>query len=207
MPAKKVITPGDRFGPLTVLNEEEHLKRHSKRKFRCLCDCGSVRTVEMAHFRAGTCGCRKHLTKHGHYSPDDEFFSEYNIWKGMLFRCEDKSNPRYGGRGISVCERWRSFENFIADMGERPDGTTLDRIDNDGDYEPANCRWATRADQARNRRTTFRVSIEGVERPLIEWCDIYGIGWSTARARIKKGWSPEQAVKTPVSSARRCSAN
>jgi hypothetical protein len=95
------------------------------------------------------------VSTHGHTSHKGEWSPTYRSWRSMLSRCLYKSQPgwaNYGGRGISVCKHWRTFENFLADMGERPDGLTLDRIDPDGNYEPDNCRWATWTEQRRNRR-------------------------------------------------------
>ncbi len=135
-------------------------------KVLCRCECSAERSVLVANLIAGrskSCGClnkelvtersRRRETTHGHAGGGQS--PTYQTWRGMIQRC---TNPNYsgweyyGGRGIGVCERWCEFANFIADMGERPDGLTLDRIDSDGNYEPANCRWATPAQQTANRR-------------------------------------------------------
>lgn len=110
-------------------------------------------------------------------------------------------NPRnpqfgdYGGRGITICERWESFENFLADMGEGPSNKSIDRIDNNGNYEPGNCRWATQSEQSRNRRSTHLLTHEGVTLSLIEWSERSGINLATLLTRIKHGWSPADALQ------------
>jgi hypothetical protein len=123
-------------------------------------------------------------------------------WQGMLGRCYRKSHDKYhcyGGRGIAVCDRWRrSFPNFFADMGVKPTPKhEIDRIDNDGPYSPENCRWATRKENARNRRTSRWIEYQGQRKTLAEWADITGIGWSTIRMRLNRGESAEKALTTP----------
>ena len=121
----------------------------------------------------------------------------YCSWQSMLKRCR---NPRtvqwkwYGGRGIKVCERWLSFETFLADMGERPAGASLDRIDNDGNYEPGNVRWATRYEQAMNRRCVLRLTAAGVCLTVVEWSSRTGIKKGTIRMRLLRGWPVERAI-------------
>lgn len=124
-------------------------------------------------------------------------------WHNMLYRCYKPGNPRYaryGGRGIQVCRRWRfNFRAFIADMGPMPGpGYTLDRLDNDGDYEPANCRWATKADQAKNRSNTRRFEIDGQTRCLAEWARALRLSPTTIARRLRLGWPPRVAILTPT---------
>lgn len=135
--------------------------------------------------------------------------AEYKIWRGMLGRCLNKTNPAwmdYGGRGIGVCDRWRSFENFLADMGRRPDGLSLDRIDNNKGYSPDNCRWATRKEQARNRRSSAMIEYKGECRALVEWAEITGISVSAITQRLRAGWDVEMALTVPQRHRRRCLA-
>jgi len=138
--------------------------------------------------------------KHGHTS--GRFSPTYHSWATMHQRCSNKKTTHYrhyGGRGIAVCDRWVSFENFLADMGERPEGTSLDRINNDGPYSPENCRWATRAQQARNSSQTKLIRLGEETRPLVEWCSLLGISINTVRCRVKKhGYTYEDALTKPV---------
>lgn len=135
----------------------------------------------------------------------NEFFA---TWFSMMQRCYNKKNhnyERYGGRGISVCEEWHNPERFFewakSTIGHKTKSYTVDRIDNNGSYCPENCRWATPKEQVRHRRDTITIEIGGEIRPFAEWCEIYGVPYNTARMRIiDRGWSPEEAVKTPVRS-------
>jgi hypothetical protein len=118
----------------------------------------------------------------------------------MMQRCyntERDSYPKYGGRGIKVCDRWHDFRNFEADMSPRPDNTSLDRIDNEGDYEPSNCRWATRTEQARNRMSNVPLEFEGVTKLECEWCEEKGMKPGAIRKRLRRGWTVEQAISLP----------
>lgn len=130
----------------------------------------------------------------------------YRSWAGMIQRCTNFSDPRYkdyGGRGILVCNRWRSFQNFFKDMGNRPEGTTLDRIDNNGNYEPENCRWATPKEQSRNTSFNHLITHNGKTQSLVSWADETGINQRTLYARISRlGWSIEKALTVPTAKKR-----
>lgn len=153
---------GRRFGRLVV--EAKAASVRGRAGWRCRCDCGQTLVVCGDDLRGGgtrSCGCLHHesvthnglLTRHGHAR--GRRTPEYRSWRGMMQRCYDqhcRAYKWYGARGISVCARWHRFEAFLEDMGSRPDGLTLDRIDNDGNYEPGNCRWVTMKEQLRNRR-------------------------------------------------------
>jgi hypothetical protein len=209
------VQPGDRFGHLVVVEElPQRTCPGGKRKrvMSCRCDCGEVRPVMLANLTSGnttSCGCFRdkatgdRLRTHG-----KRHTTEFRVWSLMRNRC---SNPRtlgyadYGARGITVCDRWRhahgGFENFLADMGPRPNGTSLDRRDNDGNYEPGNCRWATRQEQARNKRSNVRLTVDGVTKTAVEWAEVVGIDAKIIRQRVANGWDARRAVMTPVGRA------
>lgn len=192
-----------RFGRLTVIGPSI-LKAHA---IECLCDCGKIRHVFASNLRLGktsSCGCfrneqcRAATTTHGMSQS-----RTHDIWTGMKTRCFNANRevfPHYGGRGIRVCERWLKFENFLEDMGEAPNGLTLDRFPNlDGDYEPGNCRWATKKQQARNRTSSKSFTHNGTTKLIVEWAEDFCIGYHALYNRlIKHGWSFEDAVSTPV---------
>lgn len=140
------------------------------------------------------------MTRHGHNRRGHRS-ATYMIWSQMVDRCRNQRHPRfddYGGRGITVCARWLNFENFLADMGERPLGLSLDRKKNDQGYCKRNCRWATRSQQARNRRTSHILRIDGAARCLADWCDHFGIDARTVHARMRRGMPATEAVAIPA---------
>lgn len=143
--------------------------------------------------------------KHGHARHGFET-TEYRIWAAMKDRCSNPNNPHYhnyGGRGIKVCDRWLVFESFLADVGLRPEGLSLDRFPNtDGDYEPTNFRWATRKEQTDGRRTTVMLTYNGETLPLRIWSERMDINrWTLWDRVIRRKWSDEKALTTPVKKA------
>lgn len=200
--AKKLISEGDVFGKWTVISEMFRVRNTTG--VLCRCECGNVRSVECTEMRCGrstSCGCKGATFAHGH-KPRDEASITYNSWQSMKTRCGVTGKrffKNYKGRGITVCKQWETFDVFLRDMGERPTlDHTLDRIDNNGNYEPGNCRWATRKEQSRNTRTNRLITISGVTKCLTDWCQETGVGRSIASSRICRGWSPEKAVTVPA---------
>ena len=190
---------GRRFGRWTVLG-----KTDTRTMWECRCDCGTLRAVNAKNMQSGgskSCGClhrqiaAESSRTHGAYGTP-----LHTRWLSMLSRVTNPNQQRtwanYGGRGITVCDRWRKFENFAEDMGPTfVPGLELDRIDNDGGYEPGNCRWATLKEQARNRRNNRRVEVDGLTLTAQEWGERLGINPDNIRRRLRDGWSVERALE------------
>lgn len=195
---------GQRFGRLTAI-ERDRTTKSRKPAWNCRCDCGNEITVYGVYLRNGStksCGCLSiDLLKERSKTHGMSKSRLYGIWAGIKSRCKNpqrKKFPDYGGRGIKVCEEWdNSFEAFrdwaIAN-GYRDD-LTIDRKDNDGDYDPSNCRWITTKQQSNNRRSNINITHRGETHNLTEWSSITGIPMGTIRRRIERGWSPEEALK------------
>lgn len=135
-------------------------------------------------------------TKHGLLN---DHAKTYRVWKDMRQRCLNPKNASYadyGGRGIGICARWDDFAAFLGDMGDRPDGMSLDRLDVNGGYEPSNCRWATDVEQAGNRRSSRLIEWRGECKPLQQWCREFGIEHSKVRYRLKAGWPLDLAFSS-----------
>lgn len=223
MPAHRKDLIGCKFGRLVVTGEvspsirasaSARCGRKQYRRFSCICECGSEKIVEGRCLTNGgtrSCGClgKDHPNRllHGQ-SVGGKTTPEYNAWRGMKKRCDNPKPKyrRYSGRGIEVCPRWRNgeghlsgFDCFLLDMGIRPSPIhSLDRYpDNDGDYEPTNCRWALPVDQVRNRSITVKVLYRGILMPLAQATETAGALVSTKLAadRLRCGWSVERAVE------------
>jgi hypothetical protein len=139
--------------------------------------------------------------KHGHAKKYGKTSKMYWTWCSMRKRCYNAKTPsyrNYGARGITVCERWMTFANFLADMGDKPEGLSLERIDNDGNYEPGNCKWATPAEQNRNNRFTRMVTFNCETLCVVDWAKKTGIKRVTLEARLLAGWSAERALTEPT---------
>lgn len=197
---------GQRFGLLTVLRRatgnERPPGKNKPSRWICRCDCGVERGFRGTYLldgRSKICGQNGHRTQllSALHQP------EYSSWSGMRRRCLNPKSPRYkhyGARGIMVCDRWRgSFDNFFIDMGERPTTKhSLERIDNNGNYEPGNCRWATDKEQRRNTQRTVFVEFDGHRISLADYCEITGIKRNTIKSRLDRGWTLQEAVTIPT---------
>jgi hypothetical protein len=201
MPVKVKII-GMRFGRLVALTQGPS---GGKSLFRC--DCGAEKEIDGHSVRRGrilSCGCHRQelrTTCNGESARESAKCSpEYRAWRGMLNRCYNSNDAdkfkNYGGRGITVCERWRaSFVDFVGDMGRRPSALhTVGRKNNDGPYAPDNCEWQTPIQQGRNRRDNHFVSAFGKTLPISEWAELTGLSHGRILKRLLRGWSQEQAV-------------
>lgn len=204
----KIEMSGKRFGRLVV--QEENGRARKEIAWLCLCDCGGTKTVSGWGLRRGlvkSCGCALKASQQTNKFKPRHGMADSRVhrsWMSMLDRCTRKTcsaYKNYGGRGIVVCERWQVFENFLADMGLPPQGFEIDRIDNEGNYEPNNCRWASTKQQSRNRRVNLIVEIDGVRKCVADWADQSGIKYHTIYRRLRVGVTAKEAVFGPVRNA------
>ena len=207
---KKNNLVGHRFNRLVVVADGGRCKKQNV-LWLCRCDCGGETRAFAYDLRAGkvkSCGCYNRdigkNIKHGHARKGVKRDPLYSVWASMLQRCSNPSGKtwqHYGLRGITVCERWRkSFENFLEDMGERPSPEhSIDRIDVNGNYEPSNCRWATRDEQSLNKRSTVLVTVGDVTKPLKAWVTELGVTKQCIYYWVKKGLSYAAAVERILS--------
>lgn len=201
----RVDITGQRFGRLIASRTEQPVK-YGNTRWECICDCGTVTLVSLGKLRSGmttSCGCyQRDAARAASVTHGLRRTRVYRIWAGMMNRCTNENEPaylRYGGRGITVCERWRTFENFFADMGHPPEGLTLERKENDLGYAPDNCKWATALEQGNNKRNNRLLTLGDVTRTLAQWSRVTGIGASTITARIDaQGYSVERALTQPL---------
>ena len=200
---KKIDMTGKSFGRFVVLNEMRG-KGAVKVMWLCLCSCGAKKLVDGSALRSGhtqSCGCQKiekatkRLTTHGMSKTSPL----YATWVTMKSRCLDpksKGYKFYGERGITICDRWKnSFSAFVEDMGNRPGGYSIERMNNDGPYSPDNCRWATRFEQANNKCNNRKITFRGTTKTVSEWSDKTGIKRNTLYTRLYvRGWSIEKSL-------------
>lgn len=194
---------GQHFSELIVIEsagvQQVGNSRTRKSLWLCRCSCGTEITVHGSSLTTGntkSCGCYRRKQRAKQKVSGSR---TYRIWQAMLNRCRHHKHPlwhRYGGRGISVCKRWHSYEKFFQDMGKVPNGMSIDRIDNDGDYAPQNCRWATRHEQSRNMTTNRWLELNGKRQILADWAKELGMDQSSLRERLEK-MPLEEALTKP----------
>ena len=201
---KALDISGERFGRLVALHASGFDVQPSRNhiKWLCQCDCGAKFEARLNGLRSGhakSCGCIK---KSGEHSAKHRLTQtpEYSAWAHMKSRCQNKNNQDYsiyGGRGITVSDSWAdSFENFLSDMGKKPEGMfSIDRIDTNGNYEAGNCRWADNHTQSRNKRNNRFLSVDGVRMCLQDWATHLGINSSSLIERLNK-WPTQKALTT-----------
>ena len=211
--AKFLDLTGQRFGKLTVIKFSKDVQSgNRKRKYwLCRCDCGNIKEVRTDCLTSGnvkSCGCLhiensyKNLTDKYRFKPKYEIQNKrlYHIWNGMKHRCynsEDEKYHRYGGRGISICDEWLNFDNFAkwSLNNGYADNLSIDRINNDGNYEPSNCRWTNNKQQCRNRRTNIKTQYNGKEMTLIEISEITNIPYVTLNDRYHRGDRGDRLIR------------
>jgi len=201
---------GERFGRLTI-KRFIGTNKYWQGIWECECDCGNTTTVHYSNLHSGTtksCGCLKkestikRNTKHGLSGGEKNPTRLYKIWLHMRGRCLNVNNQdykHYGARGISICKEWDDYKNFYDWSIENgyKNNLTIERIDNNGNYEPVNCKWATRKEQARNTRNNPLISFNGLTKTIPEWAETLGVSYNALRKRIHSGWDIERAFNQP----------
>ena len=200
--SKLIDLTGKRYSNLVVIERAE--SKHGSTYWKCICDCGNTTEVRASNLKNGlvkSCGCLLHKTHNTHHLSNTRL---YVIWNHMKRRCYEKSNPAYkyyGARGVTVCNEWLDFESFYnwAISNGYRDDLTIDRINNDGDYKPDNCRWVNMKTQSNNRRSCHMITYNGETKNLTQWCNELNLNYKLVHDRIvSKGWSFERAITTPV---------
>lgn len=191
------IRLGEKVGYLKVISFVGMVDRYFSAS--CECICGRIAIFPLSHLNRGSrksCGCKWHdMQSDGKMTHGMSKSPTYSSWCKMHSRCKGgRWKKWYKDKGIKVCERWNSFENFLADMGERPKGLTLDRINNNGNYEPGNCRWATQEQQINNTDAVIIITAFGKTAPLSEWAKTAKIKRATIQWRVTHGWNHEEAL-------------
>ena len=192
---------GQRFGRLAVIAFAGRRGGRNRVAWTCHCDCGNSAVVLGEQLRAGkttSCGCFKNSPESKHRTHGKSKTPEFRIWAGMIQRCTNpnvEAYPDYGGRGIVVSERWQSFENFLADMGQRPSRQhSIERKDVNGNYCPENCVWATQSMQSKNQRCRAKYTFNGKTMVLSDWAKELGVTLGMLSSRIYRGWPIEQVI-------------
>lgn len=194
--AKFIDETDNVYNNLKVIRRAECNTKKNTVYWLCQCTrCGDLTSIRADHLRSGRIqSCSAKCSSGTHNMTNSP---EFNSWDSMLQRCTNKNHKRYkdwGGRGITVCERWLKFENFLADMYPRPEGTSLDREDNSKGYSPENCMWSTRKAQTRNMRSNRLITINSETKTLVEWLEISGTHAGTFYKRLKRGYTEQAAL-------------
>lgn len=195
---KRKVNIGDKYGMLTVIRKEPSGKYCSW--WYCKCECGQYKKISGSNLLSGqtvSCGCKRKKARIKHGFSNSRL---YHIWANMLQRCNNPNKPDYkyyGGRGITVCDEWKTFEGFNkwVESTNYSDKLTIDRIDVNKGYSPENCRWVTLKTQFNNRRSNVKITIDGITKTATEWGDITGENSRTITERIRKGFNPEKAIQ------------
>lgn len=207
---KFIDLSGVRFGILSAIKINGRSGVNKRLTWLCKCDCGNITTVIGENLKYGhtkSCGCIRIestvISKTTHGATRSGIRSaEYNSWRALSDRCyntKNKGYKHYGARGIKVCKRWSRFENFLSDMGEKPTAKhSIDRKNNDGNYTPSNCRWATSKQQTRNYRRNRFLVMGGVKQTITDWAEKYGISSRTISHRLNIGWSVKKSITTTI---------
>jgi len=197
------------FGRLTVLRQDIRERRSTQAHWVCECSCGTLCIVAGNELRSGhtqSCGCLHLEVTSSRGTHRKTGTKSYQAWSRMRRRCSDTTDKHfkdYGGRGITVCDRWSNFENFDADMGDPPSALhSLDRKNTNGNYEPDNCRWATAEEQANNRRNVKLFEVDGILQSVAQLSRSSGIPYLSLKKRIKYGWPLLEALSTPINGRR-----
>ncbi len=191
---------GQKFGRLTVTNDFYTGSKNTGIKWKCVCDCKNTVIIKSNNLVRGdtkSCGClnleKASALQYVHGKTGTRI---HGTWKDIIGRCTNKNNSEYenyGGRGITVCERWKKFENFYEDMGEKPEGLQIDRINNNGNYEPGNCRWSTPKENSNNKRNCRFVVFNGETKTIKQWSEYFNIPYERTRLRLNSGLGVENA--------------
>lgn len=195
---------GQVFERLTVV-ERSISSEAGQTRWLCRCNCGNTKIVQGYALTSGntkSCGCYSNECRIERASTHKlSKVPIYKIWHAMMQRCYYEKNGSYrdyGARGITVCKEWHIFENFYRDMGDRPEGMSIDRIDYNGNYEPSNCRWADSETQSANKRNNVLLTYNGVTKPSFQWQRELGLTRGAIEYRLQQGWSMEKIVSTPL---------
>lgn len=202
--SKIIDLTGQTYGRLTAISF--HSIKNRRHFWNCVCDCGKHHLSSAENLRFGyvkSCGCSKAQgNNRSHGESKARTTKEYRTWAQMRGRCYNKKHDsfnNYGGRGITVCERWKKYQNFLADMGRAPSTEhSIDRKNNNGNYEPGNCRWATKKEQSNNTRKNRFLEYKGQFKTISQWSDLLNRKHQIVRNRLHIGWSIERALETPT---------